>query len=325
MWMYWFFFSLHIPFALIFGDSCDLIARAEVKPVETLYWTNATSTLVATCLANASLTDAFNLTGTFNFSADDLPVLDSSALLKDPTLQDTLDAIETMTIEDVLPGVVDVIDASLDGVQAQYKACANPYDNVNYGSREMLTDMPIESCSGGDLESLRQNKYDLMLSIKVEGIAIAWLLDLQADALLVSGALEDLAIAIDSAGADVITLAGNLVGLLTPVATILSEAYCGAVSQTWDLFKFTFCETLTTAVAFEAFCFWMLGWTIVAQLPFTVQLANHWSMQQKVAIAQAKNGQTVPGRRRKKKRRETDEYGPASGSRKTVRVKIVQR
>jgi hypothetical protein len=306
---FWLLFAIHLPFALVFGDSCDLIYRGENDPGGTLYWDNETSALVFTCLANASLVEAFNLTGTFNFSADDIPTVETDGMFESAEVDSMLADIDSLTYDNITGDLTTAIDVLLGECNTAYNGYHSPPNTLD---RVTIPDLDYDLANGQNRQVLLECRNDLMTMIEAETAGQTFVDDLHAQADVLRDEIDLLETNLVAASDHLAASMRLVTSLLDSITAMLGLASCGEIGENWEIFKYTFCDTLTTSVSFEAFSFFMIAVFTVLQFPFTVQLANHRSIdplleEDETTVMRPKktSGKVAPAPKKKSKKKGT--------------------
>ena len=277
----WLMFGIHLPLAVIFGDSCNLVAEAEADPVNTLYWCESTTLYFETCLANASLAAIFNLTTEFDLATIELPELSATELLESPELTELIDNINAISLADL--GIDSSgIDSLIDVLNSVYAAgCDNggvAYDNYPTDGFERTTLINLEPTdipSSGpcmDRGILRQSKWDILTAIDGEAAALDMISGLQNNTAVITDEMEILAGLIDDSNDSLDQVLINLTALLDSINALLDLLYCGDIGTLYGDFVNSFCSTLSTAMVFLSFSLFGCGIFTVIQFPLAVHL-----------------------------------------------------
>jgi len=281
----WFLFGLHVPFALVFGDSCELLDSGERDPVNILYWDPQVALLFSTCLANGSLTTAFNLSGEWSLSSIELPELDPDTLFGDMTaMTDLISSVDALDLSDFGLATVEA------DVVSSFTACVRLYrSNTIQCTYTAFGSCPIESALDYDIQEILNCKASALISLDLVVFvnnAIDDLKrinrDLNASIYSRDDTNPGIEYLIEESNDSLHLILSNLEDLLVSIQAILGLMYCGELGEIYYTFKYSFCSRLTTAISFLALSLWMCGILTVIQFPFAVRLGNGCKKHNKV-------------------------------------------
>ena len=292
-------FAVHLPFALIFGDSCKLMSDGETDPTGTLYWEEEIGLLMSACLANVSLTPLFNLTTALDYLNHDLPLALES---QDYIITTQIDALET-TISglslsdlgwdletdfyDIASSTRDDLDDGLSDLNVIYQAgCDNGgteysgypvggFTRANLDTLD-LANIPDNPSGCDDNLNIRKFKYDLLTLIDAETHVTQLLSDLQTTSAAISTALTSLAAEFDTScdGDTLGEVAENMTSATNQLTVFKTVAYCGDVGTHYSSFKYSFCDTLATAVSYISLALLLCGLFALLSLPILQRLVS---------------------------------------------------
>jgi len=237
----WTLFAVHLPMAATFGDSCLWLKQCEDEPEVTLKWTKAQVAITESCLVNASIVDALNLTTPLAY-LDTLtfPAMGNiSTYFNFSKLDQFSNGVAQLQLQDYQFDQ-DRLDSQLASLSV---LCGTTYTEEN-----IYTFAPVGSAS----EQFQEHQIyaDVLTLLNLKQGILHQINDMNEQLATVSPTAQQLLM-------DAIHWQNHLFeveSLIQPIIvsgqTFDQLAYCGSIGDDYKIFKETWCSTLSTALAF---------------------------------------------------------------------------
>jgi len=251
----WALFAVHLPMTAIFSDSCVWMNKCEVDPETELSWTKTQAAIALSCLSNNSMVESLNLTIPLDYLTTlSFPTMANiSSYFNFSTLHSFNSTLSELSLEDY-----NFNQGKLDGELAALSVlCGTTFTEEN-----IETFAPVGSLSEQFQENQLYAGILTLIALKQAILDQISMMREEMDAIFPIAA---------TLLADSIKFQNDLALIEALIAPIIVSgqnfaqlAYCGEIGDDYEVFKSTWCATLSTALAFLTLAMFLIAVSCVA-------------------------------------------------------------
>jgi len=258
LFLFWMLFAIHLPLAVITGDSCVYLDQVEVDLPNRLGEQEAK--VFDACLLNTSLVQVYNLSSDLNFVNE----------IHFPPLPNINEAFNFTQFNAYFASGIALntssfgfndsqIDANIATINSLTESYNDPNAPYNRSTLQNLNNTFAFYHPSTFQQVIEKKKYETLQLITAEARINESLTSIKNQIIAIKVYSDELEANTTNIMATVGTIQSTVNPLLNYAQTVFNLAYCGFIGTAYASFKSDFCDGIVTAISLLALAFLMVA------------------------------------------------------------------